>query len=63
MCFHSSERPYSDKYEMLKPGGTIGLKLGILGTVLFFIIFLYAFRKLIPWLDASALRVTGWIFT
>jgi hypothetical protein len=44
------ERPYSDKYGMLKPGGTIGLKLGILGTVLFFIIFLYAFRRLIPWL-------------
>ena len=46
-----SERPYSDKYSMLKPGGTIGLKLGILGTVLFFIIFLYALRKLIPWLN------------
>ncbi len=46
-----SERPYSDKYAMLKPGGTIGLKLGILGTVLFFIIFLYALRKLIPWLN------------
>lgn len=44
------ERPYSDKYEMLKPGGTIGLKLGIIGTVLFFIIFLYALRKVIPWL-------------
>ena len=23
------ERPYSDKYDLLKPGGTIGLKLGI----------------------------------
>jgi cation transport ATPase len=46
-----SERPYSDKYELLKPGGTIGLKLGILGTFLFFIIFLYALRKLIPWLN------------
>lgn len=45
-----SERPYSDKYAMLKPGGTIGLKLGIFGTILFFIIFLYAFRRLIPWL-------------
>jgi hypothetical protein len=44
------ERPYSDKYELLKPGGSIGLKLGILGTVLFFIIFLYALRKVIPWL-------------
>ena len=44
------QRPYSDKYELLKPGGTIGIKLGILGTVLFFIIFLYALRKVIPWL-------------
>jgi hypothetical protein len=46
-----SERPYSDKYSLLKPGGTIGLKLGIFGTVLFLIIFLYALRKLIPWLN------------
>ena len=45
-----NERPYSDKYELLKPGGSIGLKLGILGTVLFFIIFLYALRKIIPFL-------------
>jgi hypothetical protein len=44
------ERPYSDKYALLKPGGSIGLKLGILGTFLFFIIFLYALRKAIPWL-------------
>jgi hypothetical protein len=44
------QRPYSEKHELLKPGGTIGLKLGILGTVLFFIIFLYALRKVIPWL-------------
>ena len=44
------ERPYSDKYGLLRPGGTVGLKLGIFGTILFFIIFLYAFRKLVPWL-------------
>jgi hypothetical protein len=44
------QRPSSDKYELLKPGGTIGIKLGILGTVLFFAIFLYALRKVIPWL-------------
>lgn len=44
------QRPYSDKHQLLKPSGTIGLKLGILGTVLFFIIFLYALRKVIPWL-------------
>ncbi len=44
------ERPFSEKHELLKPGGTIGLKLGVLGTVLFFIIFLYALRKVVPWL-------------
>ena len=45
------QRPYSDKYELLKPGGTIGIKLGVFGTVLFFIIFLYALRKVVPWLS------------
>ena len=44
------QRPYSEKHELLKPSGTIGLKLGILGTILFLIIFLYALRKVIPWL-------------
>ena len=44
------QRPYSAKHELLRPSGTIGLKLGIFGTVLFFIIFLYALRKVIPWL-------------
>lgn len=44
------ERPYSEKHELLKPSGAIGLKLGILGTALFCIIFLYALRKVIPWL-------------
>jgi hypothetical protein len=44
------QRPYSDKHELLKPSGEIGLKLGVVGTVLFFIIFLYALRKVIPWL-------------
>ena len=44
------QRPFSDKHELLRPGGSIGLKLGVLGTVLFFIIFLYALRKVIPWL-------------
>ncbi len=43
-------RPYSGKYELLRPSGLIGINLGVLGTVLFFIIFLYALRKVIPWL-------------
>jgi TRAP-type C4-dicarboxylate transport system permease small subunit len=41
-------RPFSDKHELLRPSGLIGINLGILGTVLFLIIFLYAFRKIIP---------------
>lgn len=44
------QRPYSGKHELLRPSGTIGIKLGILGTALFCIIFLYALRKVIPWL-------------
>jgi hypothetical protein len=44
------QRPFSDKHELLKPSGSIGLRLGTLGTVLFFIIFLYALRKVVPWL-------------
>jgi len=44
------ERPFSEKHALLRPSGTIGLKLGIVGTILFFIIFLYALRKVIPWL-------------
>lgn len=44
------QRPFSEKHELLRPSGSIGIKLGVLGTVLFFIIFLYALRKVIPWL-------------
>ena len=44
------ERPFSEQHALLRPGGAIGLKLGIVGTVLFCIIFLYALRKVIPWL-------------
>jgi hypothetical protein len=43
-------RPFSEKHELLRPSGLIGVNLGILGTVLFLIIFLYAFRKIVPWL-------------
>src|SRR6202790_3354292 len=41
-------RPFSDRHELLRPSGLIGINLGVLGTVLFLIIFLYAFRKIIP---------------
>jgi hypothetical protein len=54
------QRPFSDKHELLRPGGSIGLKLGVLGTGLFFIIFLYAFRKIIPWLGRVG-TTTHWM--
>lgn len=45
-----SERPFSPKHELLRPSGAIGLRLGYLGVALFVFIFLYALRKVIPWL-------------
>ncbi len=44
------QRPFSPKHELLRPSGAIGLKLGYLGVALFIFIFLYAFRRVIPWL-------------
>ena len=44
------QRPFSPKHELLRPSGIIGLKLGYLGAALFVFIFLYALRKVIPWL-------------
>ncbi len=44
------QRPFSPKHILLRPGGVIGLKLGYLGTALFVFIFLYALRKVVPWL-------------
>ncbi|HEY1987221.1 MAG TPA: hypothetical protein VGG85_17530 [Terracidiphilus sp.] len=43
-------RPFSEKHELLRPSGPIGINLGVLGTLMFFLIFLYALRKVIPWL-------------
>jgi hypothetical protein len=54
------QRPFSDKHALLRPGGSIGLKLGVLGTVLFFIIFLYALRKIVPWLGRIG-TATHWM--
>ncbi len=40
-----AHRPLSAKHDLLKPSGTIGLRLGILGLVLFLLIYLYPLRK------------------
>lgn len=44
------QRPFSPKHELLRPSGGVGLKLGYLGMALFVFIFLYALRKVVPWL-------------
>jgi hypothetical protein len=46
----SFNRPYSPKHDLLKPSGTIGIKLGMLGVFLFFLIYLYPLRKKWGWL-------------
>jgi len=45
-----AQRPLSPKHALLKPSGTIGLKLGQLGTLLFLGLYLYPIRKRWPWL-------------
>ncbi len=46
----SAERPFSPKHVLLRPSGSIGLKLGFLGFAIFLGIFLYPLRKAWPWL-------------
>jgi len=46
----SVERPLSPKHDLLKPSGTIGIRLGMLGVLLFFLIYLYPLRKKWGWL-------------
>lgn len=46
----AAHRALSPKHDLLKPGGAIGIRLGIFGAVLFLAIFLYAFRKRWAWL-------------
>jgi hypothetical protein len=46
----AAERPFSPKHELLRPSGPIGIKLGMLGVLLFFLIYLYPLRKKWGWL-------------
>jgi hypothetical protein len=45
-----ADRPFSPKHAILRPSGTIGLKLGFLGLAMFLTIFLYPLRKHWAWL-------------
>jgi hypothetical protein len=46
----ATDRPYSPKHEALRPSGSIGIKLGMFGVFLFFLIYLYPLRKKWGWL-------------
>lgn len=46
----SAARPFSPKHAVLRPSGTIGLKLGFLGLAMFLAIFVYPLRKKWGWL-------------
>jgi hypothetical protein len=48
---NSTERPFSAKHVLLKPSGSIGVKLGFLGVAMFLAIFLYPLRKRWAWLS------------
>jgi len=45
------ERALSPKHQLLKPGGVVGIKLGLVGAVMLFGIFLYPLRKRWQWLQ------------
>src|SRR5689334_8186323 len=48
----SADRPLSPKHVLLRPSGTIGIKLGMLGVAMFMCIYLYYFRKRWGWLNS-----------
>src|SRR5258707_674569 len=45
----AAQRPFSPKHELLPPGGPIGMKLGMLGVLFFFLIYLSPPRKKGGW--------------
>ncbi|HTQ97053.1 MAG TPA: hypothetical protein VMH89_09610 [Candidatus Acidoferrum sp.] len=47
----AADRPLSPKHEALRPSGPIGIKLGVFGVFLFFLIYLYPLRKKWDWLS------------
>jgi len=55
-----AERVESPLHAVLRPSGTIGLRLGMLGVVLFLLLFLYPLRKRWRWL-ASIGKTKHWL--
>ena len=46
-----ADRPFSPKHHLLKPGGAVGINLGLLGVLMLCGIFLYPLRKRWAWLQ------------
>ncbi len=46
----AADRPFSPKHALLKPSGSVGVKLGMFGFAMFLVIFLYPLRKRWAWL-------------
>ena len=46
----AADRPFSPKHALLKPSGSVGIKLGMFGLAMFLVIFLYPLRKHWAWL-------------
>lgn len=46
----AAQRPFSPKHDLLRPSGTIGIRIGMLGVLMFFLIYLYPLRKKWGWL-------------
>ncbi len=47
----AADRPFSPKHDGLRPSGPVGIKLGMFGVFLFFLIYLYPLRKKWGWLS------------
>jgi TRAP-type C4-dicarboxylate transport system permease small subunit len=56
------DRPYSPLHPLLRPSGSIGLKLGMVGVVLFFVLALYPLRKRWRWLSSQGRTPYWWGF-
>src|SRR3981189_3377146 len=46
----AAQRPFSPKPQVLRPSGTIGITLGMVGVLMFFLFYLYHRRKKWGWL-------------
>jgi hypothetical protein len=55
-----AHRPLSAKHTQLKPSGTVGLKLGMMGLFLFALVYLYPLRKRWIWLARQG-KATHWL--